>query len=154
MALVCEDARLKIERAEKHIADLQGIVGSLKDRYVSVVKMNPEGGESVFYTKCPDLKKILAEIGLIAGDAAHNLRVSLDYTWIAVRKHLGLPINKYSKFPFGETPKTLDGLLKNGQIESTSPALYKWVLSDVKPYDGGTGPSMVFTGSTSRTSRN
>jgi hypothetical protein len=131
------DARLKIDRANKHIADVQATVGSLKDRYTSIVETHqPTGGQSLKY-ECPDLENILIELSLITGDAVHNLRASLDYAWIAIITKLGLPTTKWTRFPFYETRERLDEALLQRKINTASLALYERVLSDVKPYPGG-----------------
>lgn len=131
------EARLKIDRANKHIADVQSVVGSLKDRYISIVETHqPTGGKMLTY-ECPDLARILIDLSLISGDAVHNLRTSLDYAWIVVITKLGLPTSRWNKFPFSETPEKLHDVLAQRKINTSSPALYERIVSDIKPYPGG-----------------
>src|SRR5260370_38374487 len=49
-------ARLKIERANKHIADLARIVSALPDAYVSPIEPNEKLGQTVKYTPPDDTK--------------------------------------------------------------------------------------------------
>jgi len=76
------DALLKIERADKHITDLESIVSSLPDRDVISTEIDPKTGGSSIKHHIPGLDGILTDLSLIAGDAVHNLRVSLDYAWL------------------------------------------------------------------------
>lgn len=131
------DARLKIDRADKHIEEVKTAVLSLHESYVSSIEEDANsGGHSIKY-ECPDLERRLTEIALMTGDAIHNLRTALDHTWIALVEKLGLPTNKWAKFPFSDSAETLDRTLKNGNIDSASPSLFEKLTVEVKPYRGG-----------------
>src|SRR5260370_18807076 len=96
-------ARLKIERANKHIADLDRIVSALPDAYVSTIEPNEKLGQTVKYTP-PDVTRMAAEMAVIIYDAIHNLRTAIDYAYVgAIQKHVPYTLDSYTKFPTGET---------------------------------------------------
>jgi hypothetical protein len=76
-----EDARLKLKRADKHLTDLQARIAALPDFDVATVEINPEGGNEVIKHDIQD-RTALSDLALIAGDAVHNLKCALDYTWL------------------------------------------------------------------------
>jgi hypothetical protein len=131
-----EEARLKIDRANKHITDVNIIIGSLPKRYTSRVERHHSGGHSLKF-ECPDLDSIQTEISLIGGDAIHNLRVSLDYAWVAIINSLSLPVTRWTKFPFADTAEKLNSTLIERKVDVASPALFKRLASEIKPYPGG-----------------
>jgi hypothetical protein len=131
------DARLKIERANKHISDINSIILSLPDRCVGSVEINAEtGGQSIKH-ECQGIDAILTDLSLIAGDAIHNLRAAMDYAWFETIQHVGLSTTKYTKFPFVESAEALERALIDKKIHSSEPTLFKCMISNVKPYPGG-----------------
>ena len=130
-------ARLKLQRANKHISDSETAVISLKHAYVSSIETHaPTGGHSIKY-ECPRFSDLVNEIALITGDAIHNLRASLDHAWVSIIRHLKLPVTKWTKFPFAESAEALDKTLGERKIVSASPALFKKISAEVQPYRGG-----------------
>ena len=53
---IFHEARLKIERADKHIADLERRIAGLPERCTSTVEINPAGGNKVIKYDLPDTK--------------------------------------------------------------------------------------------------
>jgi hypothetical protein len=98
--------RAKVERAKKHLSDLE----VARDRfietkpYVILPERNPQTGDHIF--KITDITVPPAEIGLIAGDAIHNLRSALDHlAWQLVLANGQTPGNQ-TGFPiFDEAAK-------------------------------------------------
>jgi len=131
------DARLKIQRANKHISDIQSIVLSLPDRYVSSVETDPRTrGQSIKH-ECPGIDETLVELSLIAGDAIHNLRASLDYAWVEIFQHLRLPVTKYTRFPFRDTAEALEGALFERKLNTIASEFFNCMVTTIKPYPGG-----------------
>ena len=131
------DARLKIDRANKHIEEIKTAVLCLHEAYISVIESDANtGGHSIKY-KCPDLEDRLLQIALMTGDAVHNLRTALDYAWIATIDSLRLPQTRYTKFPFTETLKMLQDQLAERQINTANPILFEKLTADIKPYRAG-----------------
>jgi len=133
-------ARLKIERADKHIADIEKNILSLPDAHTISIQTNPQTGKPCIKFEIGDIRKVSVQLGLMVGDAIHNLRTALDYTWIGtIERHVPSIASKFSKFPVQETRKMVEGILKGRkiQIDVSCPALYKLIVSDIKPYLGG-----------------
>jgi hypothetical protein len=71
---------LKIERADKHIADVKAAVQAFYDTipYETTIKPNlEEPGKLAWYVTRAE--PVPPEVATIAGDALHNLRSALDY---------------------------------------------------------------------------
>lgn len=131
-------AGLKIERANKHITDLEAIVLALPDAYASTIESNVGGGQTVKYTAPLNLPQRAAQMALIIGDAIHNLRVSVEYAYLgAVERHAPSVLDSYTKFPTGQTRKNVEDALKNRKLDVLSPKLFQRVVSDIKPYEVG-----------------
>ena len=130
-------ARLKIDRAEKHISDLDGAIQRLQEGYTCVIEQEPElRGNMIKYEIVDQLNRSI-EIALIAGDAIHNLKAALDFSWVGALSRIGLQSNKYTKFPVAETIDELKSMLGSRKIASVSPALYALVLDEIQPYTAG-----------------
>jgi hypothetical protein len=127
-----DNARLKIDRARNHISELGALVRSLPDLYISSIESDPQGrGNSIRYF-LPNSLQLNSTIALIVGDAIHNLRTSLDYSWIAASD--GEDRGKHAKFPVCGSAKELDGRLRAAQIDITHPALFELMISEIKPF--------------------
>ena len=131
------DARLKVERAERHISDIQSIVSTLPESDVSGIEVDAKSGGHSITHHIPHMQEILTDVALITGDAVHNLRASLDYAWLTILEALNLPVSKFSKFPFVKTAKELEAALVEKKIDTASPALFHCMISKIKPYPGG-----------------
>jgi hypothetical protein len=131
------DARLKIDRAYKHIREIEAAILSLHEAYVSSIEKDANtGGHSIKY-ECADLDSRIIEIALITGDAVHNLRTALDHAWFAIIDKLGLGQNSWTRFPFADTAQALGQTLKKKKIDIASPALFEKLTTKIKPYCGG-----------------
>lgn len=131
------DARLKVKRANKHIADIDRIVASLPDRYVMEVEDQRSGGHSIKHG-LPQSEQILRHLALLIGDAIHNLKTALDYAWLrTIEKLAPDAVGDFAKFPIRKTREELEAALKGRKIHISSPALFERIISDVKSYKGG-----------------
>jgi hypothetical protein len=66
------------------------------------------------------------------------LKTALDYSWLQViRKLVPAAEAKYAKFPIYPTVNDLKSALIGRAIDTTSPRLFSFIVSDMKPYDGG-----------------
>src|SRR5580658_7083077 len=131
-------ARLKINRAKKHITDFDAARLAIPDRYVSTIEIHPEhGGISIKYD-LPEEEDLLSGLAVIAGDAIHNLRSALDYAWVGtIERFFPGTSEPYAKFPIRETEIDVRGALNGRGIEFSVPNLFKRVVHDIKPYRGG-----------------
>jgi hypothetical protein len=131
------DARLKIDRANKHIADLESRIGGLPDHCVAAVEINTAGGNEVIKYDLPDTSAY-SDIALMLGDAVHNLRCALDYAWIKTLERVAPQIIDHStKFPVRDSADELKTALHGAEIDTRTPGLFNLVVSSIKPYKGG-----------------
>lgn len=131
-------ARLKINRANKHIADIEELVSALQKTYTAEIDLHPKAGKPCIKHGFRGVEEFGDDMALMIGDALHNLRTSLDYAWIAALKiHLPSAVDEFSKFPVRPKRQDVEAALRGREIDALCPSLYKRVLSDIKPYGGG-----------------
>ena len=137
---ICKGARLKIERADHHIANLEGSIDGLKERLTTSVDVDPDTGCE--YIKC-DFASIkdqdaIEDLPAIIGDAVHNLKCALDHVWFETIQRL-IPSGDWDRtvFPAYYTENYLRPALRNLQIHISAPRFFDFIMSEVKPYDGG-----------------
>jgi hypothetical protein len=141
MVPVFKDARLKIERANVHIRDIEARILALHETDTSRVEIHPQFGTDRLIHEFTDATAF-DDLALLLGDAIHNLNCALDYTWSQTVEHL-IPsiVDGRTKFPVRETAKELEGWLKNSgkqpAIHSLCPELSKFLLNEICPYSGG-----------------
>jgi hypothetical protein len=129
-------ARAKIERAKKHICDLQRerntFLGS--NPYRTSAEFYPEHTATAYFLdECPPIP---VTISLIAGDAIHSLRTALDYLAFAlVERNPGDLESAHLYFPICKSREA---------YESESSGKTKGIPQDIKeridafkPYAGG-----------------
>jgi hypothetical protein len=133
------DARLKIERAKHHIADLHSKVQilSVGSFHVLTVENNPQTGNDVLKIEIVQFSSSASEFALIIGDALHNLESALDH---AINEVVFRPLKSYddhTKFPFKSTRDKLVSSINGALIHRASVAVCNFIVDTVKPYDGG-----------------
>jgi hypothetical protein len=134
-----EDSKLKVERAKKHVSDLQIFLSAFfqPDCYRFIHGKDPETGRN--FLKFELLKQVPSDAALFIGDAIHNLRSALDIVYYsAVAKSGGKPTD-FSRFPFDETREALVGPLRGGSIKHSTD-LQTLILDKVQPYKTGNYP--------------
>jgi len=127
-------ARLKVERAKKHIADLdaQRVTFLGTDPYYGVPRFNSEFNCTEYVVQ--SLPTIPECIPLILGDAVHSLRSALDYVACElVRSVGGAPKNVY--FPISESPEKYK--TDSGGKTKGMPQEAKDYIDRMRPYCGG-----------------
>jgi hypothetical protein len=137
-----EHAKLKIQRAEKHIRELydfiQGFPNTPNFHSVSIERdasgwYDPE--IVITFHRAQD--DFMNQTALIIGDVCHNLRSALDVVWYEIVFFSGKQTD-WTRFPIDDTPervtKTLDAALKKEQISQAS---HGFVLDTIKPYREG-----------------
>src|SRR3954447_18780775 len=102
--------KLKIERAERHIAELQAATDAFlgRDPYPVIVKDDAERG--LRYVSLNVRETIPPSFGLIAGDAIHNLRSALDIMLCDIALGCGAKKRK-ARFPFAEDANGLEAII-------------------------------------------
>jgi hypothetical protein len=134
-------ARIKLDRANRHVAELEQIVLGLPTSYAVTTENNDLlRGKTVHYIP-PDTEKLASNTAVIIGDAVHNCRISIEYSYMgAVERHAPAILDHHTKLPVGETRKIVEDALKSRKVDELSPHLFRRILEEVKPYSvGGNG---------------
>lgn len=138
LAMLLKDSRLKIKRANKHIADIEARIVLLHETDTATVDINPDtGGESLKHD-FTDAPAAFDDIALMVGDAVHNLNCALDYTWFqTIERLVPAAVDDRAKFPVRKAIEELQGWLTKTEINLASPNLYSFMVDVIKPCDGG-----------------
>jgi hypothetical protein len=138
MAEISRGATLKVERANKHIADLRAALVGLEEKYISRIEVDPNTRYQHLIHSVPDLELTLQHLSLVVGDAIHNLRSALDFAWFDTVERIGAPKSSRDtrKFPVRKTQKELESALRGIEIDTLCPDLFKLLVFDVRPYEG------------------
>jgi hypothetical protein len=98
------NCRVKIQRADKHIAEVDAILDSFHqpDSYTVLEDRDPHTGQKFIEY---GFAKIISgeDLAVAMGDAVHNLKCALDYAWIHCMKKLAPAVLK-GKRPFAKFP--------------------------------------------------
>jgi hypothetical protein len=115
-----ESARLKIERADHHIRDVERLLNSFAKENVHVISCEPDAGTNRFVVTIEFSRVITSEIALTIGDAIHNLRTALDHlAWEVIGNDDGEQ-NRWLKFPMGVTQANFEAMCKGIKTPSVS----------------------------------
>ena len=126
-----EGPRLKIERAKCHITDLKREADAFvkANAYSVVLQRDPKTGRDSLMPSAG--KPVPDKISLIAGDAIHNLRASLDHLACdLVRLNGNTAEGTY--FPFAKDADGLETQIKE-KIKGASPEIHQ-IIRALKPY--------------------
>ena len=130
--------RVKINRAKKHLADLNLAIAAFKARgpHSFSIEIEPETGYEVYRFR--EREAIPSEWGAIIGDCVHNLRSALDLMANELVIANGGTPTQYTVFPiassrerfYARTIQAIDGVSDRA----------KWLIERLNPYEGGGGP--------------
>lgn len=138
MSAIFRDARLKVDRANKHIRDLESAISELEKAGISTIQKDADAGTEFVKHENPKLAEGLLQLSLIAGDAIHNLRVALDYAWFStLERHAPWAVSDHNSFPIRETRENVENALHGIEIDTRCRNLFDVITSDIQPYDGG-----------------
>jgi hypothetical protein len=131
------ESRLKIQRANEHIADIKRHVGRIADAYVLRINVDANTGKkSIQYGI--DNSPVHEKLALIIGDAAHNLKCALDFAWLeTIKTHVPGAVNSFTRFPVRDSRDELETTLTGREIHTSSLALFDVTINKIKPYSGG-----------------
>lgn len=106
-------AWLKIERAKKHLRDLEAAVAAFRatDPYHIIKHIDPNTGERVAVRKIKTHPP--AEWGLLIGDSVHNLRTALDYLICEAVTLNGNEVKTRHGFPLGHPRRKIKDAMEN-----------------------------------------
>jgi len=132
-------ARLKIERAKKHIRDVNALlVNEVNKGHPHVrVEVDPDTG-------CDLLKLELSqalpeEFMCIVGDALHNLRTALDFVINDIEFATTGKRTKYTKFPVYNTRDSLISATNGGFKDKAPGRVVSFIVDVIQPYERGDG---------------
>jgi hypothetical protein len=132
-----KSSRLKIERANKHIADAESRINGLMQSVTGTIEIDPATRQESVKHDFGDRQAFL-DIALMFGDAIHNLMCALDHVWMYTLESLApQAISHHTKFPVRQTAQDVKGVLHRAQIDAIAPDLAHFVLTKIKPYEGG-----------------
>ncbi len=132
------DARAKMERANKHIDELEEWLADLPNSYISRVDVDPKFSYQTIVHDIKDREQIFTRAALWIGDAVHNLKCALDYAWIATIERVApTAVSKFAKFPVYPTHEALESALRGAKIHESCEALFRLMLEEIRPYDRG-----------------
>src|SRR6266571_2456329 len=126
--------RLKIERADRHIADVDDVVRKFLEREPYTAVVEQEKG-------CPDSlvlrakEKLPNRLATIIADAVHNLRTSLDYLAVDLVALNGQS-TKDVYFPFCASADDLEAKIVERHIDRATEKIVNEIRL-LKPYRGG-----------------
>jgi len=139
------DARVKIERANKHIGELEEWLADLPSRYVSRVDVDPKGPYQILVHDIVDSEQVFAEAAFLIGDAVHNLKCALDYAWMQTIKRVApSSVSKFAKFPVYPTGEALEAALRGAKIDESCEPLFRLILDKIRPYNGRDGDFAIW----------
>jgi hypothetical protein len=128
--------KLKIERAKNHIRDLHQAVRAFIESKPYVLFEQHHPHSTTKDIKVRQRLKLPPEIGLIAADAVHNLRVSLDRLVGRLAESNGAPDLAGVSFPFAGDAQTFQSRQCRGKISKLSTDAQRSICA-LKPYLGG-----------------
>ena len=136
MAVLKDDVRLKIERADKHLDDFHAVLRAFIDSnpYVIDTKRDPQTRCLVYYLVTA--QPIPDELAMIASDILQNLRTALDYLVCAMVRGNNKS-DKASAFPIVD--KAPVSTKERAWFEAKTqgkPEEAKDVIRRIKPYKG------------------
>jgi len=137
LRVILTDSHLKIERANKHIADIEGRIVLLHTTDTARIDIHPERGGEILTHNFSD-STAFDDIALMLGDAIHNLNCALDYTWLqTIEKLAPSLVDDRAKFPVRKTIDEVKGSLTKAEVHTICPKLYGFMVNTIKPCHGG-----------------
>ena len=136
--LIFDGARLKAERAQRHIEAIQALLGDLvaeSDLFATRTEVDPESGRNIFAAEIKEIPA-LKFVPVIIGDAVHNLHCVLDHMHWAITDAVGTP-GRYTRFPFKKSRKELVDALNGGEIRKAGSAVIDYIVDGIRPYAEG-----------------
>ncbi len=132
-------ARLKIQRAVKHINDLNVILTEFSQRrtHEVIVEHDPNGGDDLLKVRAIEI--LPDSFSLTLGDALHNLRASLDYVIAEIEFTFNGTRSDYTRFPIDQSRDALIGRLDGGLAKRTPKQVIDCIVQTIQPYTGGNG---------------
>jgi hypothetical protein len=129
------DVRIRIERAKKHIVDLNVVISAFYATYPYEIIANRDPNTRKPVYQLGRVNPMSGDLSAIAGDALQNLRGALDHlAWLLVLANNRSP-DERTYFPISEDfPKHM--AKQSGVVQNFGSAAAQ-IWDGVKPYKGG-----------------
>jgi len=131
-----EGVKLKVERANSHIQEVNNLINFLTapDGYEIITEIDSAKGEKTIKIRL--LKEPPVGIGVICGEILYGLRSALDHLVTATATRGDVVMIQNTGFPIEETQEKFEAAVKNRKIKQRLPELAD-VLNSLQPYKGG-----------------
>jgi hypothetical protein len=139
---MADSAALKVDRATKHIVELNELFRVTRP-FSYILETNTKTGERATYAKKNEALIDLA--ALICGDAIHNLRAALDHAYWDIVSPFAVTDRerRLVQFPFCKTEAGLDAAIKQRLANRVSEA-FGQALRGLKPYEEAGGNETLY----------
>lgn len=127
--------RLKIERADEHIRDLETAIKRFHETkpYVHVREVNAETGDLEYRIRFRAAPP--GRFATITGDAVHNLRSAIDLLWCQLVEANGKTVVQSDLFVISDDRGKFEATFKGVKKRIPGPA--RSIITALKPYKGG-----------------
>jgi hypothetical protein len=135
MPIQLRGSSLKLQRAERHVIELNAEIGKflIRKPYALVVEKDKNPGQQNYVLRVRE--NIPDDFPCFIGDCIHNLRSALDLAAVQLVKVQG-DDGKGVYFPFTDDASKLDGAIAARKINKAAPGVEAYIRS-LKPYPGG-----------------
>src|SRR3954462_8423627 len=112
-----EGAISKVERANKHIRDLNDVLNVFRDTDLHSlwVETDPGTGKKFLRIATPSIPEA---VPFILGDAIHNLRAALDHVWWRATEWVGGTPTRWTQIPFRDSRENVISAVNGGPIKA------------------------------------
>jgi hypothetical protein len=135
---VFADARLKLERCETLVVDLdstfKAFFGERTD--LMTVSLEPDS-DGVIGLKVTATGQLPRNVATVVGDALHNLRSSLDVAVCGLVELAGVTPTRNAYFPIHSTREAVKEALARKDLLSLGAEVQRVILDSIRPYLGG-----------------
>lgn len=137
-----KSARLKIDRASEHIADVTKVLAE-KRPFRYILETDAKAGRRSTFAERDEA--VVDALVVRCGDAIQNLRSAIDHAYSAVvLPHAVSPREKRAvQFPFSETAARLDEACRNRLSHKVSPEFHAAILA-LKPHGEPGGNQLLY----------
>jgi hypothetical protein len=135
-------SKLKIKRANKHIAELNRVLRSLRESggHQTHMEFNRQTRELDISYEAFVSKQAIDEIAPILGDVVHNLASALDLVVYELIRLCGRNPNRLTKFPFEESREKVIAAIKGRAIQRLPLRGQTFLIQAIQSDNGGNDP--------------
>jgi hypothetical protein len=135
-----QGARLKIERAQKHIRDLNAaLVSKAVQRNFHTIEIETDADTRHDSLNFKFIETAPRDLMCIVGDAMHNLRTALDFVANDIEFATRGQRTTHTKFPVADTREKLIEAINGGFKHKAPERVVNFIVDVVQPYETGDG---------------